>query len=47
MSAMIPNGEKIPCPGIIRHAPVTIDNTTFVVDLFVMPLARYDIILGT
>jgi len=47
MTAMVANGEKIPCPGVIRHAPVTIDNTTFAIDLFVMPLAGYDIVLGT
>jgi len=47
MSAMVANGEKIPCPGIIWQAPVTIDNTTFAIDLFVMPLVGYDIVLGT
>jgi hypothetical protein len=47
MSAMVANSEKIPCLGVIRRAPVTVDNTTFAIDLFVIPLAGYDIVLGT
>jgi hypothetical protein len=47
LTATVANGEKIACPGVIRHAPLSIDNTSFTVDLFVMPLAGYDIVLGT
>ena len=41
------NGEKIQCPGVLRQAPLTIDGEVFHVDLFVMPLAGYDLVLGT
>jgi hypothetical protein len=44
---MVANGEKIACPGVIHNAPVFIDGTTFHVDLFVMPLAGFDLVLGT
>jgi hypothetical protein len=35
----VANGEKIACPGVIRNAPLSINNTPFHVDLFVTPLA--------
>jgi hypothetical protein len=38
----VANGEKVACPGVIRNARVSIDNTDFHADLFVMPLAGYD-----
>lgn len=41
------NGDKVPCPGVIRHAPITINDFSFAVDLFVLPLAGYDLVLGT
>ena len=41
------NGEKVACPGVLRQAPVTINGKEFCVDLFVMPLAGYDVVLGT
>ena len=47
MSAIIANGERVSCPGVIRNAPFSIDGTTFHTDLFVMPLAGYDMVLGT
>jgi hypothetical protein len=43
----VANGERIVCPGVIRDAPVTVHGETFHVDLFVMPLAGFDLILGT
>jgi hypothetical protein len=45
--ATVANGERVSCPGVLRHAPLTIDGSNFVVDLFVMPLAGYDVVLGT
>jgi len=33
--------------GVLRHAPLAIHGDTFYVDLFVMPLAGYDVVLGT
>jgi hypothetical protein len=44
--AMVANGEKVPCPGVIRHAPLVIHDITFAVDLFVMPLTGHDLVLG-
>lgn len=43
---MAANGEVVACPGVIRRAPISINETTFQVDLFVMPLAGYDMVLG-
>ena len=47
LTVTVANGERVSCPGVIRQAPLTIDNDTFRVDLFVMPLAGYDLVLGT
>ncbi|XP_035823519.1 uncharacterized protein [Zea mays] len=47
LTATVANGDKVPCPGVIRHAPITINNFSFAVDLFVLPLAGYDLVLGT
>jgi hypothetical protein len=46
LTAMVANGEKVPCPGVIRHAPLMIHDIAFAVDLFVMPLAGHDLVLG-
>jgi hypothetical protein len=47
LTATVANGERVPCVGLIRDAPLTIDGATFPADLFVMPLASYDVVLGT
>ncbi|CAA0831880.1 Unknown protein [Striga hermonthica] len=47
LTAMVANGERVACPGVLRQAPVVIHGITFTVDLFVMPLAGYDVVLGT
>ena len=47
LTAIVANGERITCPGVIRAAPVSVDGTDFTIDLFVMPLAGYDLVLGT
>jgi len=47
LTATVANGEKVACPGVLRQAPVTINGKEFCVDLFVMPLAGYDVVLGT
>ena len=46
-TAMVANGEKVPCPGVIRHALIVIHDSAFAVDLFVMPLTGHDLVLGT
>jgi hypothetical protein len=43
----VANCEKFSRPGVLRQAPVTIDGQEFRVDLFVMPLAGFDVVLGT
>jgi hypothetical protein len=47
LTATVANGEKVSCPGVIRRAPLSIEGMAFHVDLYVMPLAGYDIVLGT
>jgi hypothetical protein len=42
----VANGERILCLGVIRQAPIIIAAERFLVDLFVMPLAGYDLVLG-
>jgi hypothetical protein len=47
LTTTVANGERISCPGVLRQASVVIDGLEFRVDLYVMPLAGYDIVLGT
>jgi hypothetical protein len=47
LTATVANGECIACPGVFRQAPITIAGEDFCVDLYVMPLAGYDVVLGT
>ena len=35
------------CPGVLKQAAISIEGMTFDVDLYVMPLAGYDMVLGT
>jgi hypothetical protein len=44
---MVTNGERITCEGVIRDAPLLIAGALFPANLFVMPLAGYDVVLGT
>jgi hypothetical protein len=47
LTAVVANGERVSCISVIRDAPLTIDGVAFPADLFVMPLAGYDMVLGT
>jgi hypothetical protein len=47
LTATVANGEKVTCPGVLRNAPIDIEGLMFDVDLYVMPLAGYDMVLGT
>jgi len=47
LTATVANGERIRCPGVIRQAPISVAGEHFLVDLYVMPLAGYDLVLGT
>jgi hypothetical protein len=46
LTATIANGERVACPGVLRQAAISIEGMTFDIDLYVMPLARYDMVLG-
>ena len=41
------NGERISCPVVFRQALIAIVGEEFCVDLYIMPLAGYDLVLGT
>jgi hypothetical protein len=47
LTATVANGERIICPGVIRDTSIRVHGDIFHVDLFVMPLANFDLILGT
>ena len=47
LTALVANGERVACAGVLRAAPLLVDGESFLADLFVMPLAGYDIVLGT
>jgi hypothetical protein len=47
LTATVANSERVSCVGVIRQAAVTIHGDVFHVDLFVIPLAGYDMVLGT
>jgi hypothetical protein len=47
LTATVANGDQVSCVGIIRQAAITMHGDIFLVDLFVMPLAGYDMVLGT
>jgi hypothetical protein len=47
LTATVANGEHVACPDVLRQAPVIINGMEFHVDLYVMPLAGYDVVLGT
>jgi hypothetical protein len=44
---MVANGERVACVGVIRSVPLTIGGASFPADLYIMPLAGYDVVLGT
>lgn len=47
LTATVANGEKVACPGVLRQASILIEGMAFDIDLYVMPLAGYDMVLGT
>lgn len=42
----VANGEQLEYGGICKHTPMTIASSEFVVDFYIIPLARFDVILG-
>jgi hypothetical protein len=47
LTATMANGERVTCVGVLRQVAFTIHVATFHADLFVMPLAGFDMVLGT
>jgi hypothetical protein len=47
LTAIVANGERITCVGVLRNAPLHVEGEPYPADLFVMPLAGYDVVLGT
>ncbi|KAI4302130.1 hypothetical protein MLD38_037914 [Melastoma candidum] len=47
LTATVANGERVSCLGVIRQTALTIHDDVFTADLFVIPLAGYDVVLGT
>jgi hypothetical protein len=45
LTALVANSERVTCIGVIRDAPVLIDEDSFPADLYVMPLAGYDVVV--
>jgi hypothetical protein len=47
MKVTVANGKRIPCPGIYSATTFTVCDESFTVDFFALPLAGYDMVLGT
>ncbi|WVZ55867.1 hypothetical protein U9M48_006472 [Paspalum notatum var. saurae] len=47
MRVSVANGERPPCLGVYQGAAFTVNTEEFTADLFVLPLAGYDVVLGT
>nr|CAB3494457.1 unnamed protein product [Digitaria exilis] len=43
----VANGERVPCTDVLRATCFSIDAETFRADLYVLPLAGYNVVLGT
>ena len=46
MKVTVANGERVPCPGVYRATAFSIDGESST-DFFALPLAGYDVVLGT
>lgn len=47
MKVTVANEERVPCPGVYRVVPFSIHSEPFSTDFFALPLAGYDVVLGT
>jgi len=41
------SGERVPCTGVYRRVPFSINGDQFSADFFALPLPGYDVVLGT
>jgi hypothetical protein len=47
MRVTVANGERVACPGVYSDTPFVIEGEHFSADFYALPLAGYDIVLGT
>jgi len=47
MKVTVANGNRVPYPGAYRAVPFSINGDRFTTDFFALPLAGYDVVLGT
>jgi hypothetical protein len=47
LTTTVANGERLSCLGVICRAAFSVDGDAFSADFFVLPLASYDVVLGT
>jgi hypothetical protein len=47
MRVTVANGDCVTCPGVFRATPFTIEGEHFTADFHALPLAGYDVVLGT
>jgi hypothetical protein len=47
MRVTVANGERVPCSGVYRATSFSIEGTHFSTNFFALPLAGYDVVLGT
>ena len=47
LTTTVANSERVSCTGVLHCAAFTIEGAPSTADLFVMPLAGYDVVLGT
>lgn len=47
LQVTVANGDRVPCPGVYRGTPFSINGEEFTGDFFALPLAGYDVVLGT
>lgn len=47
MRVTVANGDCVESPGMFRDTPFSIDSEHFATDFYALPLAGYDVVLGT
>ncbi|WVZ53447.1 hypothetical protein U9M48_004387 [Paspalum notatum var. saurae] len=47
MRVAVANGKHLPCVGVLQEATFTIHSAPFTTDIFILPLAGFDMVLGT
>jgi hypothetical protein len=47
LSVRVANGDRLPCSGVFSKANFSVAGEVFASDFFVLPLAGYDVVMGT